>query len=158
MECYNREKTNPPVRKKESNRLADLLTVFEHILFDGCNAIYACSLIWHLLDGISWWLQAIWRLYDTKSFATIMMTWRNLGIGSLWVFFCCVSIISSVYNHLIYPYSQKRKGHQDDCPGHHWRRWRQASTSPVMTGAVTLSTFTFLCSSELLHRQHLTVT
>ena len=39
----------------------------------------------------------------------------------------------------------KQKGHQDDCPAHHWRRWRQASTSPVMTRAVTLTTFPFPC-------------
>ena len=37
----------------------------------------------------------------------------------------------------------KQKCHQDDCPGHHWRCWRQASTSPVTTRAVSLTIFPF---------------
>ena len=31
----------------------------------------------------------------------------------------------------------KRKGHQDDCPVRHWRRWRQASTSPCSDNHVS---------------------
>ena len=42
-------------------------------------------------------------------------------------------------------FSLKRKGRQDDSPDIHWRRWRQASTSPVNTKAVNLTTFPFLC-------------
>ena len=38
----------------------------------------------------------------------------------------------------------KRKDRQDDCPGDHWRRWRQA---PSTTRAVTLTTFPFMCES-----------
>ena len=38
----------------------------------------------------------------------------------------------------------KRKGRQGDSPDIHWRRWRQASTSPVNTKTVTLTTFPFL--------------
>ena len=38
----------------------------------------------------------------------------------------------------------KPKGHHNDCPDRHWRRWRQASTSPVTTKVVTLTTFPFL--------------
>ena len=41
--------------------------------------------------------------------------------------------------------SLKRKGRQDDCPGRHRRRWRQAAASPV-TRAVILTTFPFMCS------------
>ena len=33
---------------------------------------------------------------------------------------------------------------QNDCPGRHWERWRQAPTSPVTTRAVTLTTFPFM--------------
>ena len=40
--------------------------------------------------------------------------------------------------------TQKRKGSQDDSLDIHWRRWRQASTSPVNTKAVNLTTFPFL--------------
>ena len=39
----------------------------------------------------------------------------------------------------------KRKGRQVDSLDIHWRRWRQASTSPVNTKAVNLTTFLFLC-------------
>ena len=35
----------------------------------------------------------------------------------------------------------KRKGRQDDCPHRHWRGLMQASTSPAMTRAVILMTF-----------------
>ena len=38
---------------------------------------------------------------------------------------------------------------QDDCSGRHWRRWRQASTSPVTTRAVTLTTLPVLCPQHL---------
>ena len=41
----------------------------------------------------------------------------------------------------------ERKCHQDDCSGHNWSRWRQASASPVMTKAATLTTFPFLRGS-----------
>ena len=41
----------------------------------------------------------------------------------------------------------KWKGCQDDCPGCHWRYWRQASTFPLRTRTVTLTTFLFLCRS-----------
>ena len=37
----------------------------------------------------------------------------------------------------------KWKGRQVNCPAHHWRHWRQASTSPVTTRAVNLMTFLF---------------
>ena len=40
--------------------------------------------------------------------------------------------------------SLKPKGRQDDSPDIHWRRWRQASTSPVNIKAVTLTTFPYL--------------
>ena len=40
--------------------------------------------------------------------------------------------------------SQKREGRQDDCPGRHWRRWRQALTSPVTARTVILTAFPFL--------------
>ena len=40
--------------------------------------------------------------------------------------------------------TQKQKGHQGDSPDIHWRCWRQASTSPVNTRAVTLMTLPFL--------------
>ena len=40
----------------------------------------------------------------------------------------------------------KWKNHQNDCPGHHWGRWRQTSMSPVTTRAVTPMTFMFLCN------------
>ena len=36
------------------------------------------------------------------------------------------------------------KGRQEDSPDIHWRRWRQASTSPVNIKAVNLTTFLFL--------------
>ena len=36
------------------------------------------------------------------------------------------------------------EGRQDDCSGRHWRRWRQASTSPMAAWAVIL-TFPFPC-------------
>ena len=39
---------------------------------------------------------------------------------------------------------RKRKGRQDDCHARHWRCWKQASTSPVTTSAVILTTFPFL--------------
>ena len=42
--------------------------------------------------------------------------------------------------------TQKRVGHQDDCPDRHWGRGRQLSTSPVTTRAVTLTAFmTYTC-------------
>ena len=41
--------------------------------------------------------------------------------------------------------SLKRKGRQGDSPCLHRRRWRQASTSPMNTRAVTLMTFPCLC-------------
>ena len=44
------------------------------------------------------------------------------------------------------PYTLKWKGSQGDSPDIHWRRWRQASVSPVNTKAVTLMTFAFLCT------------
>ena len=34
----------------------------------------------------------------------------------------------------------RREGCMGDCPGRYWRRWRQASTSPVTTRATTLAT------------------
>ena len=37
----------------------------------------------------------------------------------------------------------KWKGRQCDSPGIHWRRWRQASTSPVNTRVVILTTIPF---------------
>ena len=46
--------------------------------------------------------------------------------------------------------SLKRKGRQGDSSGIHRRRWRQASTSPANTKAVTLTTFPFLCCVSLL--------
>ena len=45
----------------------------------------------------------------------------------------------------------KRKGRQSDSPGIHWRRWRQASTSPVNNSAVTLMTFSVSVVGWLLH-------
>ena len=42
-------------------------------------------------------------------------------------------------------WSLKWKAHQDDCPGRHWRCWRQASATPATTRAVSLTTFPFLC-------------
>ena len=42
-------------------------------------------------------------------------------------------------------WTQERKGRRCDCPGRHWGRWRQASTSPVTTRAVTPTTIPFLC-------------
>ena len=38
------------------------------------------------------------------------------------------------------------KALQGDIPGIHWRRWRQASMSPLNTKAVTLMTFPFFCT------------
>ena len=49
----------------------------------------------------------------------------------------------------IHLYTLKPKGRQDDSPDIHWRRWRQASTSPVNIKAVTLTTFPFLCTTPL---------
>ena len=43
--------------------------------------------------------------------------------------------------------AQKWKDRQDDIPGIHWRRWRQASSSPVNTKVVDLTTFQFLCDN-----------
>ena len=43
-------------------------------------------------------------------------------------------------------HSVKRKGRQDDCPDCHWRCWNQASTSPMPTREVTMTTFPVLCS------------
>ena len=40
---------------------------------------------------------------------------------------------------------QNRKGCQDDCPGSHWRLWRQASTSRVTTRAIILTTLPLQC-------------
>ena len=49
------------------------------------------------------------------------------------------------YLHLISMFTLKLKSHQGDCPVCHWRHWTQASTSPMMTGVVTLMTFPYLC-------------
>ena len=53
------------------------------------------------------------------------------------------SIMSSTVG-VLWVHAQKRKGRQDDCPDRHRGRWRQASTSSVMTKAVTLTTTPFL--------------
>ena len=42
-------------------------------------------------------------------------------------------------------HTQNRKGSQDDCPGSHWRLWRQASTSRVTTRAIILTTLQLQC-------------
>ena len=43
----------------------------------------------------------------------------------------------------------ERKGRRDDCAGHHWRCWRQASASPMTTRAVTLRTCRFLSTFSI---------
>ena len=57
--------------------------------------------------------------------------------------FACLNTIYDNSSHLGYR-SLKRKGRQGDSPDIHWRRWRQASMSPVNTKTVTLTTFPFL--------------
>ena len=73
-----------------------------------------------------------WLLYKLLSWRPLR--WR-FSIKPHW--FCSL---------ILFMESLKRKGHQDDCTDHHWGCWRQASTSPVMTRAVTLTTFAFLWS------------
>ena len=46
-------------------------------------------------------------------------------------------------------FSMQWKSHQDDCPGRHWRCWRQASASGLTTRAVTLTLFSFLSIQPL---------
>ena len=53
---------------------------------------------------------------------------------------CCRSTISL-----------KRKGRQVDSSGIHWRRWRQASTSPVNARAVILTIFPFWWRNATKH-------
>ena len=48
----------------------------------------------------------------------------------------------------------KWRVHQDDCPGHHWRCWRQASTSPATARAVVLVYFNFCAVHILCVIQH----
>ena len=51
--------------------------------------------------------------------------------------FTCAGVVNG---HAV---TQKRKGRQGDCPDRHWRRWRQASTSPVTSRAVSPTAFSF---------------
>ena len=60
---------------------------------------------------------------------------------------CCYASMS--YHELVCLFSWlkvhvlKQKRHQGDSPDIHWWHWRQASTSPVNTRAVTLMSFPF---------------
>ena len=70
--------------------------------------------------------------------------------------FCCSSYMdkncSAVLGDILLRcyITLKRKCRQVDSLDIHWRRWRQASTSPVNIKAVNLTTFPFLCTSFVL--------
>ena len=69
---------------------------------------------------------------------------RECAHGSCFVLLESSLQINNAYNLHPYTLPLKRKGRQDDCPARHWGCWRQASTSPVTTRAVILTTFPFM--------------
>ena len=75
---------------------------------------------------------------NNKSALNQIMDWCQTNEGLVyWGIYASLSLKSLTL---------KRKGHQDDSPDIPWRRWRQASTSPVNIKAVNLTTFSFQCN------------
>ena len=99
-----------------------------------------------------WWVQSSLDKYShTHTYNIYIYIYTNISIGYLLKYSLIMtrstfSIHSQKSTHgqlMSATHALKWKDGQGDCPGHHWRRWRKASTSPVMTRAVTLTTFPF---------------
>ena len=75
---------------------------------------------------------------------------RPGGVITPHSFICIKSNCLPIMLSVLYCCSLKRKSRQDDSLDSHWRRWRQASTSPVNIKAIILTTFPFPCCSFCL--------
>ena len=100
--------------------------------------------------------QAIWAYFRYADFPGIQISivnkrqvWKQLilimRIPILAIWYCYMEVAPWFpYQKIVHLLcSTVMESQQDDCSDHHWGRWRQASTSPGMTKAVTLITFHF---------------